>query len=48
MVSDIIADEFIDEPDEVAEAIALAVRLNGLIRRSEAKPVAPEPEPSIA
>ncbi len=48
MVSDIIADEFTDEPDEVAEAIALAVRLSGLVRRTEAKPAASVPEPSAA
>jgi len=43
MVTDIIAEEFIDEPDEAAEAIALAVRLSGLLRRGELRPAPPCP-----
>jgi len=43
MVTDIIAEEFIDEPDEAAEAIALAVRLSGLLRRGEMRPQPPSP-----
>ena len=33
MRTDIIAEEFVDDADEAAEAIALAIRLSGIIRR---------------
>lgn len=47
MVTDIIADEFVEEDDEVQEAVELAVRLTRIIRRPtvvEQRPVA-EPAP---